>query len=39
MDKYTFRGFVKISSFQGFNNKKHLKQKIKKEKILGKKKF
>lgn len=37
-NKYTLRRIIKISPFLGFNNKKHLKQKLRKKKN-GKEKF
>ena len=39
MDKYTFIKIDRFSLFYGFNNKKHLKQKLRKIKFWGKKKF
>lgn len=38
MDKYTFIKIDRFSLFYGFNNKKHLKQKLRKKK-LGKEKI
>lgn len=39
MDKYTLRRISKISPFFGFNNKKHLKQKLRKKKFGERKNF
>lgn len=39
IDKYTFRRISKISPFFGFNNKKHLKQKLRKKKFGERKNF
>lgn len=39
MDKYTFRKIAHFSPFRGFNNKKHLKQKLRKKKFWERKNF
>lgn len=39
MDKYTFRKIDRFSLFYGFNNKKHLKQKLRKKKFWERKNF
>lgn len=39
MDKYTFRKIAHFSPFRGFNNKKHLKQKLRKKKFWERKIF
>lgn len=39
MDKYTFRKIARFSPFRGFNNKKHLKQKLRKKKFWERKIF
>jgi hypothetical protein len=39
MDKYTFIKIDRFSLFYGFNNKKHLKQKLRKKKFGERKNF
>lgn len=39
MDKYTFRKIAHFSPFRYFNNKKHLKQKLRKKKFGERKNF
>jgi hypothetical protein len=39
MDKYTFPKIDRFSLFYGFNNKKHLKQKLRKKKFWERKNF
>ena len=39
MDKYTFRKIAHFPPFRGFNNKKHLKQKLRKKKFWERKNF